>query len=157
MMFKKRNSVEQVEESEDLAPKFDENGLIVVTTIDHQTKEILMTGYMNEESLTKSIETKEAHYYSRSRKTIWHKGAKSGYVQKIKEILIDDDQDSLCMMVDIGENGASCHVGYKSCFYRSVPLGKIEDSEKIKMEFKEKKKKFDPNKVYKDKPNPTKI
>ena len=103
MMFKKRNSVEQVEESEDLAPKFDENGLIVVTTIDHQTKEILMTGYMNGESLTKSIETKEAHYYSRSRKTIWHKGAKSGYVQKIKEILIDDDQDSLCMMVDIGE------------------------------------------------------
>ena len=107
MMFKKRNSVEQVEESEDLAPKFDENGLIVVTTVDHQTKEILMTGYMNKESLTKSIETKEAHYYSRSRKTIWHKGAKSGYVQKIKEILIDDDQDSLCMMVDIGENGAS--------------------------------------------------
>ena len=87
-MFKKRTSVEQIEESEDLAPKFDENGLIVVTTIDHQTKEILMTGYMNEESLTKSIETKEAHYYSRSRKTIWHKGAKSGYVQKIKEILM---------------------------------------------------------------------
>ena len=112
-MFKKRTSVAQVEESDNLAPKFDENGLIVVTTLDNQTKEILMTGYMNEESLTKSIETKEAHYYSRSRKTIWHKGAKSGYVQKIKEILIDDDQDSLCMMVDIGENGASCHVGYK--------------------------------------------
>ena len=87
-MFKKRTSVAQVEESDNLAPKFDENGLIVVTTLDSQTKEILMVGYMNEESLTKSIETKEAHYYSRSRKAIWHKGAKSGYVQKIKEILI---------------------------------------------------------------------
>ena len=60
------------------------------------------------------------------------------------------------MTVNIGD-GASCHVGYKSCFYISVPLGKIQDSKKIKMEFKEKKKKFDPNKVYKDKPNPTKI
>ena len=155
MMFKKRNSVEQVEESEDLAPKFDENGLIVVTTIDHQTNEILMTGYMNEESLTKSIETKEAHYYSRSRKTIWHKGAKSGYVQKIKEILIDDDQDSLCMMVDIGENGASCHVGYKSCFYREIDL---EDTKnKPGLRFKTTKKVFDPNAVYGDEPNPTKL
>ena len=61
-MFKKRTSVAQVEESDNLAPKFDENGLIVVTTLDNQTKEILMIGYMNEESLTKSIETKEAHY-----------------------------------------------------------------------------------------------
>ena len=81
-MFQKRTSIAQVEESDNLAPKFDENGLIVVTTLDSQTKEILMIGYMNEESLTKSIETKEAHYYSRSRKAIWHKGAKSGYVQK---------------------------------------------------------------------------
>ena len=69
-MFKERSSIAQVEESDNLAPKFDENGLIVVTTLDNQTKEILMIGYMNEESLTKSIETKEAHYYSRSRKTI---------------------------------------------------------------------------------------
>ena len=89
-------------------------------------------------------------------KEVWHKGETSGFVQKVVEIRIDDDQDSIWMSVDIGD-GASCHVGYKSCFYRSVPLGKIQDIEKIKMEFKEKKKKFDPNKVYKDKPNPTKI
>ena len=85
MMFKKRNSVEQVEESEDLAPKFDENGLIVVTTVDHQTKEILMTGYMNEESLTKSIETKEAHYYSRSRRPYGIRERKAATFKKSKK------------------------------------------------------------------------
>ena len=101
----------------------------------------------------KSIETKEAHYWSRSRKSLWHKGKTSGFVQKIKDIRIDDDQDAVWLKVDIG-NGASCHVGYKSCFYRSVSLGKAN---KIKLKFKEKKKKFDPNKVYKDQPNPTKL
>ena len=69
---------------------------------------------------------------------------------------IDDDQDSIWMSVDIGD-GASCHVGYKSCFYRSITLGKIDNTEKVKISFKEKTKKFDPKKVYKDKPNPTKI
>ena len=111
---------------------------------------------MNSEALKKTIETKEAYYWSRSRKEIWHKGGTSGFIQKIVEIRIDDDQDSLWLNVDIGE-GASCHVGYKSCFYRSVPLGKIKNDEKIEMEFKENKKKFDPSVVYKDKPNPTKI
>ena len=121
-MFKKRQSVQQVEESNELAPKFDDNGLIVVTTVDYRTNEILMTGFMNEEALEKTITTKEAFYFSRSRNALWHKGAKSGYTQKVKEILIDDDQDALCLKVDIGENGASCHVGYKSCFYREIDL-----------------------------------
>ena len=111
---------------------------------------------MNVEALKKTIETKEAHYFSRSRNAIWHKGKTSGFIQKVIEIRIDDDQDSICLTVDIGD-GASCHVGYKSCFYRAVQLGKIEDDKKIKMEFKEKRKKFDPNKIYKGKPNPTKI
>ena len=121
-MFKKRQSVQQVEESNELAPKFDDNGLIVVTTVDYRTNEILMTGFMNEEALEKTITTKEAFYFSRSRNALWHKGAKSGYTQKVKEILIDDDQDALCLKVDIGKNGASCHVGYKSCFYREIDL-----------------------------------
>ncbi len=73
----------------------------------------------------------------------------------MNEIRIDDDQDSLWISVDIG-NGGSCHVGYRSCFYRSVPLGKIKDPSKIEMEFKEKKI-FDPKKIYKDEPNPTKL
>ena len=77
-------------------------------------------------------------------------------VQKVKDIRIDDDQDALWIVVDIGD-GASCHVGYKSCFYRSVTLGKIKDSKEIKLEFKEKEKKFDPEKIYKGQPNPTKI
>ena len=156
-MFKARKSIEQVEESDELAPKFDENGLIVVTTIDAQSGEVLMTGYMNKEALEQSIKTKEAHYFSRSRNVIWHKGATSGFIQKIEEMLIDDDQDAICLKVNIGKNGASCHVGYKSCFYRSVPLGKIKNDSKVKMDFKEKEKKFDPKKIYKDQPNPTKL
>ena len=155
-MFKKRDNIKEVEEGKYLSPKFDENGLIPVITTDIQTGDILMHGYMNEEALKKTIETREAHYWSRSRKKIWHKGQISGFVQKVKEIRIDDDQDSLWLSVDIG-NGASCHVGYRSCFYRSIPLGKIKNEEKLEMEFKEKKKIFDPKKVYKDEPNPTKL
>ena len=155
-MFKKRDNIKEVEEGKYLSPKFDENGLIPVITTDFQTGNILMHGYMNDEALKKTIETKEVHYWSRSRKKIWRKGQVSGFVQKVKEIRIDDDQDSVWLSVDIG-NGASCHVGYRSCFYRSVPLGKIKNDNKLEMEFKEKEKIFDPKKVYKDEPNPTKL
>ncbi len=155
-MFKKRENVAAIEEGKLLSPKFDNDGLIPVITTDYKTGEVLMHGYMNSESLKKTIETKEVYYWSRSRKEIWHKGETSGFVQKVIEIRIDDDQDSIWMSVDIGD-GASCHVGYKSCFYRTVPLGKIEKTEKIEMEFNDKKKKFDPKTVYKGKPNPTKI
>ena len=155
-MFKKRDNIKDVEEGKYLSPKFDENGLIPVITTDFQTGDILMHGYMNVEALKKTIETKEAHYWSRSRKKIWHKGQVSGFVQIVKEIRIDDDQDSVWLSVDIG-SGASCHVGYRSCFYRSIPLGKIKNEEELEMEFKEKEKIFDPKKVYKDEPNPTKL
>ena len=155
-MFKKRDNIKEVEEGKYLEPKFDENGLIPVITTDFKTGDVLMHGYMNEESLKKTIETKEAHYWSRSRKKMWHKGQISGFVQKIKEIRIDDDQDSVWISVDIG-SGASCHVGYRSCFYRSIPLGKIINPEELKIEFKENKKIFDPKKIYKDEPNPTKL
>ena len=155
-MFKNRTSVFEVEEGKILSPKFDQNGLIPVVTTDDKTGEVLMHGYMNDLALKKTIETKEAHYWSRSKNALWHKGKKSGFVQKVIDLRIDDDQDSIWMRVDIG-NGASCHVGYKSCFYRSVPLGKIKDEKNIEMKFKEKNKKFDPKKVYKDEPNPTKL
>ena len=155
-MFKKRDSVFEVEEGKFLSPKFDNQGLIPVVTTDSKTGEVLMHGYMNSEALKKTIETKEAHYWSRSRKSIWHKGKTSGFTQKVIQIRIDDDQDSVWLNVDIG-NGASCHVGYKSCFYRSIPLGKIDQYEKIEMKFEEKEKKFDPEKVYKGQPNPTKL
>ena len=154
-LFAKRTSIEQVEEGFELAPKFDENGLIAVITTSSENNEILMLGYMNNEALTKTIETGEAHYYSRSRQILWHKGANSGLIQKVKELKIDDDQDALCIKVNIGENGASCHVGYKSCFYRKI---KLEDNQnKAVLEDLGHKKVFDPEKVYGDAPNPTKL
>ena len=92
-MFGKRTSVEQVEEGADLAPRFDDNGLIPAVTTDFESGELLMHAYMNAEALTRTIMTGEAHYFSRSRQAIWHKGATSGLIQKVRELLIDDDQD----------------------------------------------------------------
>jgi len=152
--FEKRKSVKQVEESTELAPKFDQNGVIPVVTTDYETGEVLMQGYMNEEAFKKTIEDGEAIYFSRSRKVLWHKGKTSGLVQKIKEIRIDDDQDCIWLRVNV-EGGASCHVGYRSCFYRSVPLGK--NKSKIVLKFEEKEKVFDPKKVYGNTSNPTKL
>ena len=94
-MFASRNSIEQVEEGNELAPKFDENGLIPVVTTDMASGELLMMGYMNEEAFKKTIEIGEAHYWSRSRQCLWHKGATSGLVQKVIEMRIDDDQDTV--------------------------------------------------------------
>ena len=104
------------------APKFDEHGLIPAVTTDHATGEVLMVGYMNAEALARTIETGEAHYFSRSRQVLWHKGATSGLVQKVLELLIDDDQDCVWLRVETA-GGANCHVGYRSCFYRAIPIG----------------------------------
>ena len=93
--FKERISIEQVEESHDFAPKFDSQGLIPVVTTDYLSGELLMHGYMNEEALKMTILLGEAVYYSRSRKTLWHKGATSGLTQLVKELRIDDDQDCI--------------------------------------------------------------
>ena len=155
-MFKKRESIFEVEEGKFLSPKFDKDGLIPVTTTDSKSGEVLMQGFMNDEALKKTIETKEAHYWSRSRNALWQKGRTSGFIQKVLDFRIDDDQDSIWMTVDIGD-GASCHVGYRSCFYRSIPTGPIENGRKIEMKFLEEEKKFDPEEVYKGQPNPTKI
>ena len=151
-MFTKRKSIKQIEEGKELAPKIDKTGLIPVNTTHYKNGNVLMHGYMNKEAFKESIKTGEAYYWSRSRKKIWHKGSTSGFVQKIKEIRIDDDQDSIWLKVD---TKASCHVGYRSCFYRSVPI-KINKL-KIKMSFKEKGKFFNPKKIYKGIKNPTKI
>ena len=152
--FEQRKTIEQVEESTELAPKFDRDGLIPVVTTDFNSGEALMQGYMNEEAFKKTISLGEAVYYSRSRETLWHKGKTSGLVQKIKEIRIDDDQDCVWLRVDV-QGGASCHVGYRSCFYRSIPFGDKSGSTVLK--FEEKEKVFDPKEVYGDAPNPTKL
>jgi phosphoribosyl-AMP cyclohydrolase len=152
--FENRKSIEQVEESTELAPKFDKNGLIPVVTTDFSSGEVLMQGYMNEKAFKQTISFGEAVYFSRSRKSLWHKGKTSGLVQKIREIRIDDDQDCVWLRVDV-KGGASCHVGYRSCFYRSIPMD--SDKSKVVLRFEEKEKVFDPKEVYGDAPNPTKL
>jgi phosphoribosyl-AMP cyclohydrolase len=154
--FARRISVEQVEEGHDLAPKFDNEGLLPVVTTNADTGEVLMLGYMNAEALSKTIETGEAHYWSRSRKVLWHKGATSGLVQKVVDLRIDDDQDAVWLAVEVAGSGASCHVGYRSCFYRSIPTG-AAPSPALKLEYREQEKTFDPNEVYGDAPNPTQL
>lgn len=156
--FQERQTIEQVEEGEDLAPKFDDRGLITVVTTDAETGELLMQGYMNAEALQLTITTGEAHYYSRSRQVLWHKGATSGFVQKVRELLVDDDQDCVWLRVDVA-GGASCHVGYRSCFYRRVPVGEAfansQSDGHIDLEWTDTDKVFDPEEVYGDAPNPT--
>ncbi|MEY3201995.1 MAG: phosphoribosyl-AMP cyclohydrolase [Pseudomonadota bacterium] len=151
--FAPRTSVEQVEEGHDLAPKFDREGLIPCVTTDASSGEVLMLGYMNRDALEKTILTGEAHYWSRSRQVLWHKGATSGLVQRVVEMRVDDDQDAVWLRVSLsaGKHAApaSCHVGYRSCFYRTVELqtGRIR--------YAEAEKTFDPKLVYGDAPNPT--
>lgn len=154
--FAARQSVEQVEEGFDLAPKFDQDGILPVVTTDAGTGEVLMLGYMNAEALKRTAETGEAHYWSRSRQVMWHKGATSGLVQKVVDLRIDDDQDSIWLKVEVQGSGASCHVGYRSCFYRSVPLGETPGA-KTRLIYREDEKTFDPKQVYGDAPNPTKL
>jgi len=152
--FVERKSIEQVEEGTLLSPKFNSEGLIPVVVTDLNSKEILMHGYMNEVALKETIKTQEAHYWSRSRKVLWKKGGTSGMIQRVREILIDDDQDSIWIKVEVSGLGASCHVGYKSCFYRKVSNSK---SSPISLEFTEKNKVFDPEVVYPGSENPTKL
>ena len=146
VIFAKRESIEQVEEGKVLAPKFDLNGIMPAVVTETSSGEVLMLGYMNEDSLRKTIETKEAYYWSRSREVLWKKGDSSG--------IIDDDQDSLLLKVTIKGLGASCHVGYKSCFYRSLQ-NVTEDG--VELEFTEDEKVFDPEIVYPGAENPTKL
>ena len=124
-------------------------------------KEILMFAFMNSEALKLSISTGLAHYWSRSREKLWKKGETSGMFQNIKRILIDDDQD--CVVIEVtltppstGGKEASCHVGYRSCFYRAIPV-KPDSANDIKLEFVEEDKSFDPDNVYQGIPNPTRL
>ena len=158
IIFDKRNTVKQIEEGNKLCPKFNKDGLIPCITIEDKTKEILMLSYLNEEALKKSISSLKAHYYSRSRNSIWIKGEVSGMTHEIKNILVDDDQDSIIFVVKLskptkGGEIASCHVGYKSCFYRKVEVS----SDKIILEYTENRKAFDPEIIYEGIDNPTKV
>ena len=117
-LFGARESVEEVEEGDVFAPRFDSDGLLPVIVSDAGSSEILMHGYMNADALEKTLRSGEAHYWSRSRKCLWHKGGTSGMVHRVVEIRIDDDQDALWLRVEVEGIGGSCHVGHRSCFYR---------------------------------------
>ncbi|MDZ7700236.1 MAG: phosphoribosyl-AMP cyclohydrolase [Deltaproteobacteria bacterium] len=116
------------------------NGLLPTITQDHASGKVLMLAYINQAAWDKTLETGEAHYWSRSRQELWHKGGTSGHVQKIKEIYVDCDNDTVVYRVEqIG--GAACHTGYETCFHKKIdPAGRITVvGERI----------FDPEKVYK--------
>jgi phosphoribosyl-AMP cyclohydrolase len=151
IQFHARRSIAQVEEGTELAPKFDDRGLIPAVTSDAASGELLMQGYMNAEALRLTISTGEAHYFSRSRQCVWRKGATSGLVQQVLELLIDDDQDCVWLRVSV-TGGASCHVGYRSCFYRRIPIGAEHQGQLV---FTDTEKVFDPAEVYGDTAGPT--
>jgi phosphoribosyl-AMP cyclohydrolase len=109
-----------LEEGDVFSPKFDAHGLIVCVTTEASSGEILMLAYMNELALEKTLETGVAHYWSRSRKTLWRKGDTSGQVQQVIDIRTDCDQDALLLRVNAGGDGKACHTGRKSCFYRRI-------------------------------------
>ena len=106
-----------------LAPRFDANGLICAVATHADTGEVLMVAWMNAEALALTLETGEAHYYSRSRQSLWKKGETSGQVQKVVEARVDCDQDALWIKVRPLGDGGACHVGFRSCFYRVVEDG----------------------------------
>jgi phosphoribosyl-AMP cyclohydrolase len=96
--------------------KYDSNGLIPVVVQDIETNEVLMMAYMNAESLRLTLETNETYFWSRSRKELWHKGATSGNTQKVVEVRMDCDNDTL--LIRVIPAGPACHTGARSCFYR---------------------------------------
>ena len=98
--------------------KFDEKGLVPAIIHDHQNGQVLMLGYMNEETVKKTIETGRVHFWSRSRKKIWVKGETSGHTQEVKDLFVDCDMDAI--LVKAEQKVAACHTGYRSCFYRKI-------------------------------------
>lgn len=118
-------SAHDLEQGDQLSPRFDANGLIAAVATHADTGEVLMLAWMNAEALAKTLETGEAHYFSRSRQELWHKGATSGQVQQVVEARIDCDQDAVWLKVRPQGDGGACHTGRRSCFYRVVEDGRL--------------------------------
>jgi phosphoribosyl-AMP cyclohydrolase len=133
-----------IEEGTAFTPKFGADGLITAVVTDVKSGDVLMVAHMNQEALRKTIESGEAWYYSRSRKRLWKKGETSGHVQRVVELRVDCDQDALWLKVEQAGPGA-CHTGRRSCFYRTVPLGKAGS---VALQFRDGEKTFDPKAVY---------
>lgn len=118
-------TTEALEHGETLSPKFDASGLIAAIATHAETGEVLMFAWMNAEALSRTLETGEAWYFSRSRGELWHKGATSGQIQRIVEARIDCDQDAVWLKVRPQGDGGACHTGARSCFYRTIEGGKL--------------------------------
>jgi len=121
--FTPRGNKEEVESGSELQPKFDSEGLIPAIVTDASTGEVRMFAWMNEDAFARTIETRVAYFWSRSRKALWKKGEESGNLLRVTEMLIDCDQDVVWLRVNIEGGGLACHTGRRSCFYRSIPLG----------------------------------
>ncbi len=124
-VFAERTDEEMVETGTGLMPKFDRDGLIVAIAVDAASGEVLMVAHMNAEALARTIATGEAWFWSRSRQKFWRKGEESGNTLSVAELRVDCDQDSILLKVAVAGDGVACHQGYRSCFYRSVPLGQM--------------------------------
>ncbi|MDR3436035.1 phosphoribosyl-AMP cyclohydrolase [Telmatospirillum sp.] len=136
-----------VELGQQLTPHFDACGLVTAVVQDAQTGEILMLAHMNAEALAQTIETGIATYWSRSRAKLWVKGETSGNVQRVSELRIDCDQDAVLLKVTVDGHGASCHRGYRSCFYRTIELGRPV-AVGARLAIVEEAPAFDPASVY---------
>jgi len=135
------------EESTVFAPRFDEEGLLPVVVTSAKTGEVLMLAFMNEEALARTIETGEAHFWSRSRGRLWRKGEESGKTQRVVEMRTDCDQDAIWLMVEAAGAEAACHTGRRSCFYRAIPLGAAPRGG-LSLRFVDAERQFDPETVY---------
>ena len=124
-LFPVAASTAELERGSVLAPRFDANGLIAAIATHADTGEVLMFAWMNAEALARTLETREAHYFSRSRGELWHKGATSGQIQQVVEARIDCDQDAVWLKVRAQGDGGACHTGARSCFYRAIEGGKL--------------------------------
>ena len=118
-------SVEALETGDVLAPRFGPDGLIAAIAQHADTGEVLMLAWMNAEALRLTLDTGEAHYFSRSRNALWKKGETSGQVQRVTELRLDCDQDAVLLKVRPQGDGGACHVGFRSCFYRLTVDGKL--------------------------------
>ncbi|MEJ8574530.1 phosphoribosyl-AMP cyclohydrolase [Microbaculum marinum] len=125
----------ELESGNRLSPKFGADGLVTCVATDAATGEVLMLAHMNSEALEKSIETGIAHYWSRSRGELWRKGDTSGTTQRIEEMRVDCDQDAVWIKVRVAGSGASCHTGRRTCFYRTIPVGRpLSDADILRFE-----------------------
>lgn len=125
--FAERGDAESIETGTAFAPKFDADGLILAVVADAATGDVLMVAHMDREALARTIATGQAWFWSRSRKALWRKGETSGNTLTVVEIRADCDQDALLLKVDVAGDGVACHRGYRSCFYRMVPIGEAGD------------------------------